>query len=196
MTYATLAQVKSALRLPLTDTVDDAALELNLAAADEAINAYCGRTFGTAGTVDTTRLYAVGKPDYVEIDDCTAITTVEYTDNGVDWTATTEFQPEPLNSFTDGLTWPYTRIRRTRNQYWPVGDGLATVRVTGRFAFGLVPSSVTQASVLQTIRWFKRADAPFGVAGFGDVGAIRVGRQIDPDVEVLLQPYRRYRSAL
>lgn len=196
MTYATLAQVKSALRLPATDTVDDAALELNLAAADEAINAYCGRTFSTAGTVDTTRYYAVGKPDYVEIDDCTAITTVEYTDNGVDWTATTEFQPEPLNSFTDGLTWPYTRIRRTRNGAWPVGNGLATVRVTGKFAFGSVPSSITQASVLQTIRWFKRADAPFGVAGFGDVGAIRVGRQIDPDVEVLLQPYRRYRSAL
>lgn len=196
MTYATLAQVKSALRLPLTDTVDDAALTLNLAAADEAINAYCGRTFGTAGTVDATRYYAAGKADYVEIDDCTAITTVEYCPDEVTWTATTEYQPEPLNSFTDGLTWPYTRLRRTRNGSWPIGNGQATVRVTGKFAFGSLPSSIVQASVLQTVRWFKRADAPFGVAGFGDIGAVRVTRSIDPDVEVLLQPYRRLRAAL
>ena len=196
MTYATLAQVKSALRLPLTDTVDDAALNLNLAAADEAINAYCGRTFGTAGTVDAVRVYATGKADYVEIDDCTSITKVEYTTDEINWTETTEYQTEPLNSFTDGLTWPTTRLRRTRNGAWPIGNGYATVRVTGKFAFGSVPASVTQASVLQTVRWFKRADAPFGVAGFGDIGAIRVTRQVDPDVEVLLQPYRRLRAAL
>lgn len=195
MTYATLAQVKSALRLPPTDTVDDAAIELNLAAADEAINAYCGRTFGTAAA-DSTRKYAAGKADCVEVDDLTAITTVEYSTDGSTWSTTTSYQAEPLNQFSDGLTWPYTRLRAISNFSWPVYQGLATVRVTGRFAFGSIPSQVVQAAVLQTVRWVKRPDAPYGVAGFDAIGAVRVSRSMDPDVEVLLQPYRRYRAAL
>ena len=66
MTYASLSQVKAALRL--TDSVDDSMLTLALSSADEAINAYCGRTFGTAAA-DSTRTYAAGKPDAVEVDD-------------------------------------------------------------------------------------------------------------------------------
>ena len=195
MTYATLAQVKSALRLPPTDTMDDAAIELNLAAADEAINAWCGRTFGTAAA-DSTRKYAAGKGDVIEVDDLTAITTVEYSTNGTDWTTTTNYQAEPLNGFTDGMSWPTTRLRAISNFTWPVVGGLATVRVTGRFAFGSTPSQVVQAAVLQTVRWVKRPDAPYGVAGFDAIGAVRVSRAIDPDVEVLLQPYRKLRAAL
>ena len=196
MTYATLNQVKAALRIGTADTVDDAMLNLSLASADEAINVYCGRTFGTAGTADATRYYAAGKPDVVEIDDCTSITTVEWSQDGTNWNATTSYQAEPLNNMTDGIAWPTTRLRVKSNLAWPVMNGLETVRVTGKFAFGSVPSSVTQAAILQTVRWFKRADAPFGVAGFGDMGAVRVTRSVDPDVEVLLQPYRRLRAAL
>jgi hypothetical protein len=44
------------------------------------------------------------------------------------------------------------------------------------------------------MRQFKRYDSPLGVAGFGDIGAIRVGRT-DPDVEALVQPFKRYRAA-
>lgn len=196
MTYATLNQVKAALRIGTADTVDDDMLNLSLASADEAINVYCGRTFATAGTVDATRYYAAGKPDVVEIDDCATITTVEWSQDGSTWNATTNYQAEPLNGMSDGIAWPITRLRVKQNLAWPVQNGLESVRVTGKFAFGSVPSSVTQAAILQTVRWFKRSDAPFGVAGFGDMGAVRVTRSVDPDVEVLLMPYRRLRAAL
>lgn len=195
MTYASLTQVKSAMRIGAADTVDDAALTLALAAADEAIDVYCGRHFATAGTAST-RTYAAGKYDVVEIDDATTITAVEYSRDGSTWNATTDYQAEPLNGTTDGIAFPYTRLRATGTFAWPVYNGLQTVRVTGTFAFGYVPSSVVQAAVLQAVRWFKRPDAPFGVAGISDVGVLRVTRNVDPDVAVLLMPYRKVREAV
>jgi len=185
--------VKSALRL--TDSVDDSMLTLALSSADEAINAYCGRTFGTAAT-DSTRTFAAGKPDAVEVDDLQSITTVEFSTNGSDWTATTAYQPEPLNNFTDGLSWPTTRLRVNSSSFsWPVNIGVQTVRVTGKFAFGSTPSSVTQAAVMQSSRFFARLSTPLGVT-MGEFGAVRLLSRVDPDVEVLLQPYRRLRAAI
>ena len=197
MTYATLNQLKSALRIGTADTMDDTNLTLALNAAEEAINAWCGRTFGSAGTVDTARTYAAGKPDEVEIDDLTSITTVEWSKDGSTWTATTSYQPEPLNRFTDGMSWPITRIRATSNFAFPVMNGIQTVRVTGVFQFGAVPSSVVQAEILQASRVFARLSSPLGVAGFAEgIGAVQVRGGLDVDVQQLLMPYRRYRAAL
>lgn len=192
MTYASLSQVKAALRI--TDSVDDTMLTLALNSADEAITAYCGRTFGTAAA-DTVRYYAAAKADVVEIDDAHSLTSVAWSRDGSTWTATTDYQAEPLNSFTDGLTWPTTRLRAVNNFSWPNMQGIQTVKVTGKFAFGSVPFSVTQASILQSTRWFKRLDSPMGVT-MGEYGALRLLSRVDPDVEVLLQPYRRFRAAL
>jgi hypothetical protein len=44
------------------------------------------------------------------------------------------------------------------------------------------------------IRQFKRYDSPLGIAGFGDIGVVRVSR-VDPDIESLLGPYRKIRFA-
>ena len=81
MSYATLAQLKAALRVPSSDTVDDSTLQLALDAASEAIVVHCGRTFGTAAA-DTSRVYAAGKTDVVEIDDVYALTSVFYSEDG------------------------------------------------------------------------------------------------------------------
>ena len=195
MTYATLAQLKSALRL--TDSIDDTNLTLALNSAEESINAWCGRTFGSAGTVDSTRYYAAGTPDDGEVDDLTSITTVEWSRDGSTWTATTDYQAEPLNRFTDGMTWPITRLRTINAFAWPVMNGIQTVRVTGVYQFGSIPSSVTQATVLQASRVFARLSSPLGVAGFADgIGGMYVRGGLDVDVQQLLMPYRRYRAAL
>ena len=195
MAYATLTQLKSALRL--TDSIDDTNLTLALNSAEEAINAWCGRTFGSAGTVDSTRYYAAGKADDVEVDDLTSITTVEWSRDGSTWTATTDYQAEPLNRYTDGMTWPITRLRTINAFAWPVMNGVQTVRVTGVYQFGSIPSSVTQAAVLQASRVFARLSSPLGVAGFADgIGGMYVRGGLDVDVQQLLMPYRRYRAAL
>ena len=57
-----------------------------------------------------------------------------------------------------------------------------------------IPIAITQACVIQASRIFKRLDSPLGVAGFGELGAISVTRDIDPDVAQLVGPYRRVRN--
>jgi hypothetical protein len=130
----------------------------------------------------------------VEIDDVYSITAAYFSEDGSTWNVTTNYQAEPLNGITDGITFPTTRLRCTNAATWPVRSGLQTVKVTGRFGFGSIPTSVKQAEIMQAIRWFKRPDAPFGVT-FGEMGGLRVSR-VDPDIVAMLMPYTRPRFAL
>ena len=41
-----------------------------------------------------------------------------------------------------------------------------------------------------SLRQYKRYDSPLGVAGMGDLGAIRVGK-FDPDMMMLLSQFRK-----
>jgi hypothetical protein len=50
---------------------------------------------------------------------------------------------------------------------------------------------VTHATILLALRQYKRYDSPTGVLGFGDMGAVRVGSRLDPDVAMILAPLRR-----
>jgi hypothetical protein len=193
VTYASLGQLRTSLRL--ADQVDDVLLSLALAAAAEAIDAYCGRTFTTA-TTDTVRYYAAAKFDYVEVDDLQSITQVATSRDGASWDATTDYQAEPLNQWTDGMTWPITRLRTVNNFSWPTLSGIQTVKVTGKFGFGSTPSSIVQAHILQSSRIFARLASPLGVAGFDAIGAVTVRAGLDVDVQQLLSPYRKYRAAL
>ena len=52
----------------------------------------------------------------------------------------------------------------------------------------------TQACVLQASRLSARLQSPLGVAGFGDMGIMRVSRGLDPDVAQLIEGYRRFRG--
>lgn len=198
MSYATVSQVKASLGIGTADTASDALLTAALAAAEDMIDGYCGRTFGTAGTAASTRVYATTVSDLVFIDDAAAITLVESDPSldetwGTTWT-TTDWQAEPLNGILAGRAHPYTALRAVGDYLFPASQQ-AAVRVTARWGWSAVPSPVTQAAVLQAARLFKRSDSPLGVAGFGDMGAVRVSRYLDPDVELLLAPYRTGTSA-
>jgi hypothetical protein len=65
------------------------------------------------------------------------------------------------------------------------------VRVTAKWGWPAVPYPINQACILQAARIYKRYDSPLGVAGFGDLGAIRVSRFLDPDVAQMVEPYRK-----
>jgi hypothetical protein len=68
------------------------------------------------------------------------------------------------------------------------------VRITGVWGWVSIPTAVKQATILQASRIFKRNDSPLGVAGFGDMGVVRVGARLDPDVQHLVDPYRSMRN--
>jgi hypothetical protein len=191
--YATLAEVKSSLRI--TDNLDDTLLETAIESASRMIDGYTARTFSNAGTA--IRNYAATDAINLIIDDAISISEVASTDEVGDsytiWTST-DYQLEPLNSRSDGLYMPYTGIRAVNTYTWPVVDQQALCRITGVWGWASVPIAIKQATIIQSSRLFKRLDSPLGVAGFGDMGAIRVGRYLDPDVEQLAMPFRIMRN--
>jgi hypothetical protein len=143
-----------------------------------------------------TRVFAPADDYVLQTDDIagTALTITSSTgaDGVFDVTwKTTDYQLEPLNGVSNGQAVPYTRIRAIQDYLWPVAGGEATVRVTGVFGFPSNPLVVTQATVLQSSRIFTRLQSPLGVAGFGEMGVVRVTRALDPDVAALVEPYRR-----
>lgn len=193
--YATLAQLKSALRI--TDSIDDSLLEMAIESSSRAIDGYTMRSFYSSGTA--TRIYAAEDYDLVQVDDIagTAITLVTDPDANGTWADTwkvSDYQLEPVNGIVDGLQVPYTRIRAVGDYNFPMEYSKALVKVTAVFGYSSVPITITQACIIQASRYFKRLDSPLGVAGFGDLGAIQVSRDIDPDVAQMLEPYRKLRN--
>lgn len=192
--YATLAQVKQSARIE--DNLDDDLLELAIESASRQIDQACQRVFFDMGT--DTRIYAAQTQFLCEIDDAINITKVE-TDPDGDGTFDVEFEPkdfqaEPLNGLAGGIPTPFTHIRASDDYLFPMKEGEALVRVTGEFGFASVPTPIVQATVILASRIFKRNDSPLGVAGFGDIGAIRVGR-FDPDIEALIHAWKKPRMA-
>jgi hypothetical protein len=193
--YATLAQIKAAARIQ--DSIDDSLLEMAVESASRAIDGHAGRYFYSTGTA--TRYYAAEDSFIVQIDDVSSTALTLQTSSGGDGVFDTTFavgdyQLEPLNGNVDGLAVPYTRIRAVENYLFPVEAEQALVKLTAVFGWASVPIAITQACIIQASRIYKRLDSPLGVAGFGDLGAISVTRDIDPDVAQLVAPYRRIRN--
>jgi hypothetical protein len=192
--YATLAQVKSALRI--TDSVDDSLLEMAIESASRAIDQYTNRNFFNAGTA--VRYYAPSNSLNVLIDDLISIVKLESMDDDeqvydTTW-ASDDYQLEPLNGITDGFEQPYTNIRAIGDYVYQVLDGEATVKVTGVWGWAATPIQVTQATVIQSSRIFKRLDSPLGIIS-GELGSMRVGSRLDPDVAQLVDSLRKIRMA-
>ena len=200
--YATLADVKAAARI--TDTIDDALLEIAIESSSRDIDAYTERVFYSTGATAVARVYIPQDIYLVETDDIISVTTLksDSTGNGtfdVTWAAS-DYQLEPLNGRAGGIDTPATRIRAIGDYLWPVyeprnvNSNQASVQVTGVFGFASIPSAIKQATILASLRAYKRYESPTGVLGFSDIGVVRVGR-LDPDVERLVSPYRKIRFA-
>lgn len=194
--YITLAELKSALRIPASDTLDDALLEKAVNSASRLIDGYANRSFYNGGTA--TRIYAPQDAYVTQFDDLQSLTTLESSSDGdtydTTWTSA-DYQLEPLNGIADGLPTPYTRVRAVGDYTFLTLGEEATVRITGVWGYASVPDAISQATVIQAERIFKRLDSPLGVAGFGDMGVVRVTSRLDSDVAQLVEPYRKIRFA-
>ncbi len=194
--YCTLAEVKAALRIPNADTVDDALLETAVESASRLVDGYANRNFYSSGSA--TRFFTPEDRIVCEIDDLISLTSLVVSadlDGVFDQTwNSTDYQLEPLNGRADGLTgWPATRIRAVGDYVFATNIGEASVRVIGTWGWSAAPIAVKQATVIQASRIFKRLDSPLGVLSSPDLGYIRVGTRLDPDVQQLVEPYRQTR---
>ncbi len=200
--YATLAEVKAAARI--TDNIDDSLLETAIESSSRDIDAYTERVFFNTGATAVTRIYIPENIYLLETDDIISVTSIKSDttgEGGFDQTwATTDYQLEPLNGLAGGIATPFTRVRAVGDYLWPIYEprdinaGQASVQIVARFGFASIPSAIKQATILSSLRAYKRYESPTGVLGFSDVGVIRIGR-LDPDVERLIQPYRKIRFA-
>ena len=200
--YATLADVKGALRI--TDTIDDALLEVAIESASRLIDGYCNRYFwqGSSGEV---RYYPANDSYICWIDDAVTITSLDTCSNlyylyDVHWnpspdaTGSKDYETLPVNKLANGSYSPFTAIRAVGHYLFPILGDNALVKVTGTFGWQSVPTAVKQATIIQASRIYKRLESPLGVAGISDIGIMRVGSSVDGDVAQLINPFRLLRT--
>lgn len=191
--YATLLQIKSA--IGISDGIDDPMLEMAIESASRQIDSYTERYFYNAGTA--TKIFAPLDEWVCPTEDFITLTQVQTSEDGESWDTTwttDDWQAEPLNGRAGGLVTSYTQIRAVEDYLFPYRQGEATVRLTGTWGWSAVPIAITQATVILASRIFKRLDSPLGIIS-GELGSMRVGFRLDPDVQHLIEPYRKIRMA-
>lgn len=191
--YVSVSQFK--VYLGIGDVVDDTAVTDAVTSVSREIEKFCGRQFNDAGSA-TARVFRPDHAGLCQVDDFSTVTgLVVATDGGDDGTyettwAASSYQLEPLNGVVDGESgWPWWRIRAVVGQRFPTWCVHPPVQVTARWGWTAVPAAVKQAALILAAETFKLKDAPFGVAGYGDFGPIRV--RSNPMAAAKLAPYRR-----
>lgn len=188
--YVTLTEMKSYLRL--TGTADDAELALAVTAGSRAVDSTTYRQFGQVAAAEN-RFYT---PRWdgslcqwvVPIDDLMDQTGLTFT---ITAGAITQFTLYPRNAAQRGRPW--TRIAIAKDS--PIKPKGEVGEVTGfaKWGWTAFPDTVKLATKLQSHRFFKRRDAPFGIAGSPDTGSeMRLLAKVDPDLAVALKPYIRW----
>lgn len=182
------------------DGVDATRLDRAAAAASAAVQQYCGRDFDktpsaspTAKTFRATDFRALRVPDFWSTTGL-VVATDDNNDGTFEttWTINTDFIVEGPE---DG--WPYDRILGLGTRSFPFLPVRKGIQVTAAWGWESVPSAVVEATLIKAARLFKRKESPEGVlGGWAEFGAVRVSLREDPDVVMLLGPYRRATTAV
>lgn len=191
--YCTVEDVRNQLK-DSTSKLDTSLIEKAVAATSRAIDRYCGRRFWQ-DPAPVARMFDVWDSRLVDVFDIsTSAGLVVKVDSGGDGTyATTwagsDYQLRPLNADADGGAFSWRQLAAVGGKTFPVGmRGFPGLQVTARWGWSGVPDDVVEAAILKAVSLFMRKDAPFGVAGFGEFGAVRITKR-DPDVADLLSPF-------
>lgn len=185
--YVDLISFKTMVGVDASDTRSDAVMTEKLLAASRQVDQWCGRFFGQSAeeALSFTACHLGG----LIVDDLVSVTEVvtELRPGvfGSPWLLP-DYQLTPVNA-AQRLE-PYTGIR---SLLWA---SIGTIRITGVWGWPSVPDPVREATALQANRLWKRAQAPFGIAGAlgggAELGQIIAISSLDPDVKSLLAPFR------
>lgn len=197
--YATVADVRAQIDDD-TSVVPDVLIERVINSTSRAIDNFCGfpRRRFWKDLVPTVHRYVVSDWSCLYVDDiASSAGLVVATDDGtgtfpVVWSAS-DYRLGPLNAGVNNSAFAWTKIEvnGAARQFPYLTYGQPGVRVTGIHGWSEVPPEVKEACVLKAVSLLKRKDAPFGVAGFGEFGAVRI-RADDPDVVELLKSKVRH----
>lgn len=198
--YATLEQFKARyFPAGVADTTDDTVIENVIEAVSRLFDHFCGRRF-FVNVSDEIRYYTAEFADILFCDDIASLTSLATDEDGdrvyeTTWAAT-DYDLMPHNAALDGRSYGWIEPALNGNYAFPVGIARG-VKLVGKFGTVNVSASnatldaINEACLLQAIRLFKRKDAPFGIAGGPEVGQLMTISKLDPDVMLLLQPFRK-----
>lgn len=201
--YCTLAELKDQLRI--TDAVDDVKLASCIVSASRVVDQLANRTFGTAGApvarvfTPAWGLYLDGRPA-VQVDPFTSTVGLEVKlDRDGDGTYETtltaaDFDVWPFDASQTGQ--PFTHLVSKPNYVNALEYGYNTIQVTATWGYGAVPDAVKQATLLQAARFFVRRDSPYGQSGSPTTPTATLLDMVDPDVVLLLAPYKAHWGAV
>lgn len=166
-------------------------------ATSRAIDTYTGRRFWK-DTSPTTRKYKVTEIDVAWVFDMsTSVGVIVKTDDIGDglfsnvW-ASTDFELSPYDADVDVATpYAFTRIHAIGNKSFTTSERFRTLQVTASHGWNVIPDEVNQACLMKANMLVLRKDSPYGIAGFTEYGAVRIGRTEDPTVAQLLGPFMR-----
>jgi hypothetical protein len=174
------------------DAYDDLVIEGKIEGVSRLIDEYCTRHFYKSSAHEK-RYFTPKWVDLLKVDDLVSITTLK-TDE--DWNriyeyswGPTDYDLEPLNAAQDGK--PYTQIRTTPMGLYLFPRIRRSVEIDGIWGWPAIPMLVKEACLLQTIRLFKKKDAPLEAEGAIPFGMVRLPSRLDPDVEEMLGLLRR-----
>ena len=196
MAYATLTELQT--WVGVSDAYDDDVLIAALASAERGVDAYAGRTF-TQDASATARRFHPTAHNFLRLPAGNDISTltglVVKTDDNDDgtaettWTITVDFEVAPYGGVGyDGQTgWPYNVLAAVGSRTFPC-LARPSVEITAKWGWAVVPEPVKHATLITAAELAKLKDAPFGVAGFGDLGLIRIRE--NPKVAALLARYQ------
>lgn len=108
---------------------------------------------------------------------------------GTSWSLGADFELGPENADADGGAYAWWELTAVGSLRFPPGRR-RSLRVTAQWGWSAVPDQVMEATILRAVAIFKRKDAVYGVADFGEFGPVRITRR-DPDVMDLLMPFQK-----
>lgn len=186
-------------RLGVQGNSDDYAIQTSILAAAGWINEYCGRHFFR---MTETRTYQPGNLYELDVDDIvpgTPITlAVDQDGDGIyeqTWTQGTDYVLKlgrfSFNVNASGIARPYRKVQvcgsgRLFPFTWPLTH-LDRVQIATTWGWTSVPWQVAEANRILAADEYRMKDAPFGIAGMGDLGMVRI--QSNPWLVENLRPF-------
>ena len=199
--YVSRDELKQTLEITSNVTYANEDIDAAVASASRALDDMCNRRFWKDADAAQVRYYSPNTEWRLWPDDVIAVTSLK-SDPGGDgtfedtWTLNTDYTREPLNAATDSRPWTLLRAHPSGNFRFPTAYP-RSVELTGQFGWPAVPPAIKQATTLLASRILKRArEVPFGVIAVGiDVGSTISIARADPDVELLIAPFKRTLNA-
>lgn len=190
----------------LSGTGQDTNIDNAINGASRLIDKICGRHFWQDDSA-TIKYYTPINEFYLEVDDISTTTglivQLDTTDDGTyDTTLTldTDFVLKPFNPQVHKIsnttyTYPQTELHILTTRSSERFDNLIikNVKITAKFGWSAIPEAISQATLLQASRLFKRKDAPFSVFGNEQTGQVELFSKIDQDALMLIKGYIKHK---